>query len=439
MIKIIDTKLPYGRGEVIVDGVALKGVRVLRAAGVDKWIIESRYSGNDREALLKQRFSDLPQNLISLNILNVSRSLWNAEFKDNFEVGRENAATINVSVTRTFNVGFWKHLWNINEYIHEFGQVVQREPRFKATYDDLRDQRSSPAFVVSFLVENVDAPIGEEALKREETMRDLHALTEASLASKLGRPEAERIIRSIEFPPEYHRSGITILSYFADVLRHKNLSEEVKVSIEQSGLNVSLVIETPTGQRELIERTLKAYALVVTGKQPIDTLTTDPYEVAELKSQLRLAGVQIENQRELLALKGSEVTDLRNEVADAKASLKRLETRSDEDRAQLMKLIEGLVSHNAELASTFKELTEQAARFQNKALGDALDGLHKVIERGVREEDREEVIQNLSTIQREDPGIFKRVSEVLVAGAVSGAAGNYLYAWLQFFVGSLPK
>jgi hypothetical protein len=363
----------------------------------------------------------------------------NAEFKDDFDVGRDEAGAMNVSITRTFNPGFWKHLWSIHEYIHEFGQVVQREPQFKATYTDMRDQRTTPAFVLSFLVENGDIPIGEEALKDEKIMRDLHALTEASLASKLGKHEAERIIRSIEFPPEYHRSGITILSYFADVLRQKNLSEEVKVSIEQSGLNVTLVIESPIGQRELIERTLETYALVVMGKQPIDTLTTDPYEVAELKSQLRLASVQIENQRELLALKSSEVADLRNEVADAKASLTRLERRSDEDRAQLMKLIEGLVSHNTDLASGFKGLTEQALKVQNKALADALDNLYKVIERGVREEDREEVIQNLSTIQREDPGVFQRVYDVLIAGAMSNAAGNYLYAWLQFFVGSLPK
>ena len=62
-----------------------------------------------------------------------------------------------------------------------------------------------------------------------------------------------------------------------------------------------------------------------------------------------------------------------------------------------------------------------------------------MIERGVREEDRDEVIRNLSTIQRESPGVFRRVYDTLLMGAISEGAGNYLYAWLQFFVGTLPK
>lgn len=62
-----------------------------------------------------------------------------------------------------------------------------------------------------------------------------------------------------------------------------------------------------------------------------------------------------------------------------------------------------------------------------------------MIDRGLREEDREEVMENLTTIQREDPGVFQRVYDTLLMGAISEGAGNYLYAWLQFFVGTLPK
>ena len=62
-----------------------------------------------------------------------------------------------------------------------------------------------------------------------------------------------------------------------------------------------------------------------------------------------------------------------------------------------------------------------------------------MVKRGVRVEDREEVIQNLTTIQREDPSVFQRVYDTLLMGAISEGAGNYLSAWLQFFVGTLPK
>jgi hypothetical protein len=56
----------------------------------------------------------------------------------------------------------------------------------------------------------------------------------------------------------------------------------------------------------------------------------------------------------------------------------------------------------------------------------------------VREEDREEAIENLRIIQQEDAGLFAKVQDVVI-GAMSGAAGNYLYTWLQFIAGSLPK
>jgi len=223
------------------------------------------------------------------------------------------------------------------------------------------------------------------------------------------------------------------------VLRHKNLSEDVKVSIEQNGLKVSLVIDSPTGQRELIEQTLEAYGMVVLRKQPPESLTTDPYELAELKSQLRMADVQIETQRELLAAKNADVESLRAEVKDTKAEMRHIREQSGKDRARFMSLMEGLVSHDTALATGLKELAQHAVQAQNVALAGALENLYKVIERGVREDDREEVIQNLTTIQHEDPGVFRRVFDMLAVGGVTGVAGNYVYAWLQFFVGTLPK
>jgi hypothetical protein len=336
-----------------------------------------------------------------------------------------------------FDPDNWKQLWSIREYQKEFRRIFERQnlPDIKWKPEEARiDGIGSieDRIALRFSVQDNTTTIEAEAFKHSKVLKYLHELTESSLEPQLRNPDTEQIIRSIEFPPEYYHSGITILSYFTAVLRHKNLSEQVKVSIQQSGLKVRLIIESPSGQRELIERALETYALVVTGNRPIEELTTDPYEVMELKCQLRIAHAQLQNQRDMLALKSSE-------VGDTKVSLKRLEQRSDEDRARFMALIERLTSHNAELATGFKELAEQAAQAQNKALAGALENLYKVVERGAREEDREEVIQSLTTIHREDTGVFQRVYDTLLMGAVSEGAGNYLYSWLQFFVGTLPK
>lgn len=73
------------------------------------------------------------------------------------------------------------------------------------------------------------------------------------------------INRSIEFPPEYHQAGLGILSYFGTVLREKYPHHNAKVKIEQDGLRVRLIIESENGDREVIEKALQEYEMVVRG------------------------------------------------------------------------------------------------------------------------------------------------------------------------------
>jgi transcriptional regulator with XRE-family HTH domain len=88
--------------------------------------------------------------------------------------------------------------------------------------------------------------------------------------------------RSIIFPPEYKQSGVSILSYFAEVVAKKYPDQDVRVTILQSGPTVTLRVETPQGDIEEIERTLEQYGLVVTGKMPIDTFTDDRELIRDL-------------------------------------------------------------------------------------------------------------------------------------------------------------
>jgi hypothetical protein len=77
------------------------------------------------------------------------------------------------------------------------------------------------------------------------------------------REEINNIIRSIEFPPEYHQAGLTILNYFGTLINQRYPEIPVTVRIEQEGLKVRLTIQTPGGHREIVEQTLQAYGLVV--------------------------------------------------------------------------------------------------------------------------------------------------------------------------------
>jgi transcriptional regulator with XRE-family HTH domain len=109
-----------------------------------------------------------------------------------------------------------------------------------------------------------------------------------------------RVERSIEFPPEYWQAGTSILSYFSRVLSVKYPSQKIKVRIEQEGLNLRMVIETLTGEKEKIEKTLEEYGLVVTGKIQPETFLSDPFEAMALKNKLEIADLELRQTRTLL-------------------------------------------------------------------------------------------------------------------------------------------
>ncbi len=68
------------------------------------------------------------------------------------------------------------------------------------------------------------------------------------------------IVRFIEFSPEYYQSGMSILSYFGKILWQKYPNKNVKVRIEQNDLKVKMIIDTPEGNKEEIEKALKEYS-----------------------------------------------------------------------------------------------------------------------------------------------------------------------------------
>jgi hypothetical protein len=88
-----------------------------------------------------------------------------------------------------------------------------------------------------------------------------------------------KIERSIEFPPEYWTAGTSILSYFSHIVSVKYPDQNIKVRIEQEGLLLRMIIDTPEGQTELIEQTLNEYSMVITGKLPPENFLNNPFEL----------------------------------------------------------------------------------------------------------------------------------------------------------------
>jgi Leucine-rich repeat (LRR) protein len=110
-----------------------------------------------------------------------------------------------------------------------------------------------------------------------------------------------QIERSIEFPPEYWTAGNSILSYFSHILSIKYPDQNIKVKIEQEGLLLRMIIDTPEGKTETIEQTFNDYILVISRQLPPENLLTDPFEIMALKTKLQIAEMELRITRENFA------------------------------------------------------------------------------------------------------------------------------------------
>lgn len=113
--------------------------------------------------------------------------------------------------------------------------------------------------------------------------------------------------KSIEFPPEHYQAGVNILSYFGTYLRKNYPSTDARVRIEQDGIKVRLIIETIDGSKEIVEKAIHDYGMMVYGEVTPESVVHDPLLVAELKFQLRMAHLNIETQKDLLNAKDQEI------------------------------------------------------------------------------------------------------------------------------------
>jgi hypothetical protein len=108
--------------------------------------------------------------------------------------------------------------------------------------------------------------------------------------------------RSIEFPPEYQQAGIGILNYFASYLNEEYPGENATVRIEQTGLKVRMVVESESGNKEVIEKALHEYELIVSGQERADKFTDSETLILELRNELRVAKFRLESQQDIISL-----------------------------------------------------------------------------------------------------------------------------------------
>src|ERR1700688_127046 len=123
------------------------------------------------------------------------------------------------------------------------------------------EETDVPIIILTERGDTVDRIIGLEMgasdyLPKPFHLRELLARIRAVLRIVDSGKRPTHIIRTIRFRPEQYQSGLHVLTYFHSFIRRKYPDKQVTVSIEQSDGLVRMIIESETGEKEIVEKAL---------------------------------------------------------------------------------------------------------------------------------------------------------------------------------------
>jgi len=233
---------------------------------------------------------------------------------------------------------------------------------------------------------------------------------------------ANSFVKSIEFDEDTYQAGIAILSYFSTIVKQKYPEMKVKIRIEQEGRTVRLVIETPDGEKEKIEKTLEDYGLVVVGKMQPEELLPVKIEELQLRHKLDMAVMEISHTRELLSFTkeshNREITSLKEEVGTLKEQIHEAFKREDHARGVLVNIIN---SYSVDGIAKNAILT-----------------LSGYLESRVFDKDKEIILELLGIIKQEHKPAFDDIKAYMIS-SLSGASGNLISSWIPLVFAALPR
>lgn len=242
--------------------------------------------------------------------------------------------------------------------------------------------------------------------------------------------------KCIEFPQEYYQAGVGILSYFGEILKQKHPELKARIRIEQEGLIVRMLIEAGNGDKEIIEKTLQQYVLVVTEQEAPESLLDNKLQIFALQNKLELANLEIRQMHKLFNLQEGtysarighleeEVSFLRQQIGsqlDHLSGHQRLLASQNKSHERV------LLAHLRSSEVVIGDLLNEARA--NASLYHALRLLDDLVQKGVSAENEAEIKTALQVIRTESPTLFDEVGLAL-RNITYSVSGNYLYQWFQ--------
>jgi len=222
------------------------------------------------------------------------------------------------------------------------------------------------------------------------------------------------IIRMIEFSPEYHSAGISILQSFGKLLREKYKGSPVKVTIVQEGLAVKMIVVPPDGKKMEVEEYLHQYGLVIKGDILPEQLLSDPVQIIELKMELKLAHTRIELQRDQMQFIESQNV-----------------TRISSLEAQVNWLRDQVGSSLGFQRESYRGIFDSLSH-ANENSNDLLNKLIKAIEK----DNSEDAKNLLKDFEEKEPENYSKVKQ-FISNTTSSAGAN-APAWVDFISRVMP-
>lgn len=259
--------------------------------------------------------------------------------------------------------------------------------------------------------------IYEKLIERNRANADAWNRLREVERSKATATKPNSITKSINFEPEYHSAGLAILQNFGAILRNKYPEGDVAFSIEQSGLKVTMIIEHPEGDREIVEDYLNRYGLVVSGLISPEQYTQDPLEIMDLKRQL------IHYESEL------------KWAHEKQRMLEGIVTKQDSDLIFFKNQLGSVLLDN-------RALSLQNADFSKELLGklntqdDNLTLLVKQLIESAEQHNQQEIHAVSTKIAKENPNILKKIKEFTFITLAS--AGANTPAWIDYLSKTIP-
>lgn len=231
------------------------------------------------------------------------------------------------------------------------------------------------------------------------------------------------IFRSIAFEPEHIQAGISILSYFGEVLKQKYTDIEAKIRIERHDDIVTLIIESDIGVIEKIEKTLNAYGEVVTGSSNASSILDNDVDIERLEMKLEMSAMEIRHNQKIINMYERDKNKTENRI-----------TSLEEQVISLHKLLGKSLKGSNKIA-----ISSLALSHANTSLMEShLQHIKELLNSPPSEASSQEIISTLNKIKDEDSSYLAAVKDLFINSAY-GITGNSAYDFLLTLINSVPK